>query len=59
MEEIEAWIEEQGNDEEKAEAQMNGDIGASDKKWKVYAALERLDRLGSCEFIQEDVASQL
>ena len=53
-----AWTEEEENEEELADALMGGDLDGSEMKWRVYAALEGLDRLNTTEMIQETVIAQ-
>ena len=53
--EVEAWTQEEENEEELADALMKGELDGFEMKWHVYAALERLDRLNTTEMLQEPI----
>ena len=53
--EVEAWTQEEENEEELADVLMEGELDGSQMKWRVYAALERLDLLNTTEMLQEPV----
>ena len=56
--EVEAWTQEEENEEELADALMEGELDGSEIKWRVYAALERLDLLNTTEMLQEPVVGR-
>ena len=56
--EVEAWTQEDENEEELADALMEGELDGSEMKWRVYAALERLDLLNTTEMLQEPVVGR-
>ena len=45
--EVGAWSKEEENEEELADALLGGELDVSEMKWRVYAALERLDLLNT------------
>ncbi len=53
--EVEAWTQEEENEEELADALMEGELDVSEMKWRVNAALERLDLLNTTEMLQKPV----
>ena len=56
--EVEAWTQEEENEEKLADALMDGPLDGSEMKWRVYAALERLDLLNTTEMLQEPVVGR-
>ena len=56
--EVEAWTQEEENEEELADVLMEGELDGSEMKWRVYAALERLDLLNTTEMLQEPVVGR-
>ena len=56
--EVETLTQEEENEEELADALMDGELDSSEMKWRVYAALERLDLLNTTEMLQESVTGQ-
>ena len=53
--EIEACTQEEENEEELADALMEGELDGFEMKWRVYAELERLDLLNTTEMVQEPI----
>ena len=51
--EVESWNQQQENKEEFVDVLMEGDLDGSEMKWRVYAALERLNLLNTTEMLQE------
>ena len=56
--EVGAWTAEEENEEELADALMEGELDGSELKWRVYAALERVDLLNTTEMLQESVVGR-
>lgn len=56
--EVGSWAEEEENEDELADALMEGELDGSEMKWRVYAALERLDLLNTTEMLQEPVVGR-
>ena len=56
--EVGAWSKEEENEEVLAAALMGGELDVSEMKWRVYAALERLDLLNTTEMLQETVVGR-
>lgn len=53
--EVEACTQEEEYEEELADSLKEGELDDSEMKWRVYAALERLDLLNTTEMLQDPV----
>lgn len=55
---VATWMEEEENEEELADALMDGELDGTEMKWRVYAVLEGMELLNTTEMLQESVTGK-